>query len=131
MTRYIVSTTALCGVRVEVEAGDHRQASIPWTDTTGRRNARSVWKIATAPFKGAHFATFPPELARRCIVAGSRPGDVVLDPFGGSGTTGAAAKTLGRTALLCEAQPEYLPLIARRVAEAPAYQPALDLGGVR
>lgn len=180
-------------------SGDHRQASIPWADTTGRRNARSVWKIATAPFKGAHFATFPPELARRCIVAGTSArgacaacgapwerttektrvgpvwnqrgartgqhevGDVeegrgkfaerlcvrvdttgwsptcdcgaavvpctVLDPFGGSGTTGAVAKTHGRVAVLCEAQPGYLPLIARRIAEAPAYQPTL--GGVR
>ena len=53
----------------------------------------------------------------------------VLDPFGGSGTTGAEAKTHGRVAVLCEAQPGYLPLIARRIAAAPAYQPTL--GGVR
>lgn len=51
--------------------GDHRKASIPWEDTTGKRNARSVWTIATQPFKGAHFATFPEEMARRCILAGT------------------------------------------------------------
>ena len=109
--------------------GDHRKASIPWEDTTGTRNARSVWTIPTAPFRGAHFATFPPELARRCILAGSRPGDTVLDPFGGSGTVGAVAKSTGRLALLCEAQRDYLPLIAQRIAKAPAWQPTL--GGAR
>lgn len=110
--------------------GDHRKGSIPWeAPPSGTRNARSVWTIPTQPFKGAHFATFPEEIARRCILAGSRPGDVVLDPFGGSGTVGAVAKTTGRTALLCEAQRAYLPLIAQRVASAPSFQPML--GGAR
>ena len=52
-----------------------------------RRNRRSVWTVATMPYKGAHFATFPPALIEPCILAGSRPGDIVLDPFMGSGTT--------------------------------------------
>lgn len=79
-------------------------------------NKRSVWTVATAPFKGSHFATFPPELIRPCILAGSRPGDTVLDPFGGSGTTGMVARQEGRNALLCELNADYLPLIQQRTA---------------
>jgi DNA modification methylase len=78
------------------------------------RNARTVWTIATQPYAGAHFATFPPELAERCIKAGSRPGDTVMDPFGGSGTTGMVATGHGRAAILCELNPEYVPLIRER-----------------
>lgn len=78
------------------------------------RNARTVWTIATQPYPGAHFATFPPELAERCIKAGSRPGDTVLDPFAGSGTTGMVATGHGRRAILCEINPEYAALIRER-----------------
>ncbi len=60
------------------------------------RNKRSVWNIATQPYSGSHFATFPEEIPRTCILAGSRPGDVILDPFGGSGTTAKVAIELGR-----------------------------------
>ena len=60
------------------------------------RNKRDVWIIGTTPYSGAHFATFPEEIPRLCILAGSRPGDVILDPFGGSGTTGKVALELGR-----------------------------------
>jgi DNA modification methylase len=67
-------------------------------DRTGR-NARTVWNIATLPYAGAHFATFPPELARRCILAGSAPTDTVLDPFGGSGTVASVATGHGRSAI--------------------------------
>ena len=72
-----------------------------WEDTyqPQTRNLRNVWTFATAPYKGAHFATFPPELARRCILAGSRPGDFVMDPFGGSGTVARVALELRRKAL--------------------------------
>ena len=73
--------------------------SIPWEDETGTRNARTVWTIATKPYAGAHFATFPPELAEKCIKAGSAPGDKVLDPFGGSGVTAAVATGHGRNAI--------------------------------
>lgn len=62
----------------------------------GRRNMRNVWTFPTQPYKGAHFATFPEELPRRCIKAASKPGDVILDPFCGSGTTGKVALELGR-----------------------------------
>jgi DNA modification methylase len=65
-------------------------------------NKRSVWKVATRSYRGAHFATFPPALIEPCILAGSRPGDVVLDPFMGSGTTAQVAQQLGRQWIGCE-----------------------------
>lgn len=81
------------------------------------RNKRSVWTVATVPYKGAHFATFPPALIEPCILAGSRPGDVVLDPFFGSGTTGMVAQNLGRRWLGCELNPAYGPLQDERLAQ--------------
>jgi len=83
----------------------------------GKRNRRSVWSVATVPYKGAHFATFPPALIEPCILAGSRPGDVVLDPFMGSGTTAAVALRHGRRYVGCELNPEYLPLQQSRMEE--------------
>ena len=86
------------------------------------RNARNVWTIATQPYSGAHFATMPPELAERCIKAGTKPGDTVLDPFGGAGTTGLVADRLGRNAILIELNPEYRTLAADRItADAPLF----------
>jgi DNA modification methylase len=79
------------------------------------RNKRSVWTVATAPFKEAHFATFPPELIEPCIKAGSRPGDTILDPFGGAGTTGLVADRLGRNAVLIELNPDYAAMAKRRI----------------
>lgn len=79
------------------------------------RNRRSVWTVATRPYKGAHFATFPPALIEPCILAGSRPGDIVLDNFIGSGTTAAVAFQHGRQYLGCELNPEYGPLQQERV----------------
>ncbi len=81
-------------------------------------NKRSVWTVATRPYKDAHFATFPPALIDPCILAGSRPGDIVLDPFMGSGTTAAVALQHGRQYLGCELNPEYGPLQDRRIAAA-------------
>ena len=80
------------------------------------RNARSVWTIATSPYSEAHFATFPPELPRRCILAGSKPGDTVLDPFAGAGTTGLVADRLGRSFIGLELNPEYVEIARRRIA---------------
>ena len=82
----------------------------------GKRNKRSVWTVATRPYKGAHFATFPTALIEPCILAGSRPGDIVLDPFMGSGTTAQVALQHGRRAVGCELNPEYLSLIEQRLA---------------
>ena len=87
----------------------------------GMRNKRSVWSIATTPYAGAHFATFPPALIEPCILAGAPSGGVVLDPFGGSGTTAQVAQSLGRKWILCELNEAYRPLIEDRTA-----QPSLD-----
>ena len=81
----------------------------------GFRNRRSVWSVATKPYKGAHFATFPPSLIEPCILAGSRKGDVVLDPFMGSGTTAVVALKHGRQYLGCELNENYLPLQQERI----------------
>lgn len=88
------------------------------------RNRRSVWSVTTKPYKGAHFATYPPELIRPCILAGCPKGGAVLDPFGGSGTTAQVAIEEGRNAILCELNPEYIDLAHRRASSA---QPRLPL----
>ena len=80
-----------------------------------KRNKRSVWKVVTKPYKGAHFAVFPEELIEPCILAGSEKGDVVLDPFMGSGTTAIVAKTLGRNYIGCELHEDYGKLIKKRL----------------
>lgn len=91
------------------------------------RNSRSVWTIATHAFVGAHFATMPEELARRCVLAGSRRGGVVLDPFAGAGTTGVVAKEAGRGFLGIEIKKEYVEMAERRISQA-GYQPKLEGG---
>jgi site-specific DNA-methyltransferase (cytosine-N4-specific) len=68
----------------------------------GKRNSRDVWTIPTQPFRGLHFAPFPEELPRRCILPATRPGDLVLDLFGGSGTTGKVAMEMGRRSILLD-----------------------------
>ncbi len=80
-------------------------------------NKRSVWSVNTKPYKGAHFAVFPEELIEPCILAGSRIGDVVLDPFMGSGTTAQVAQQLGRKYLGCELNLDYKTLQDKRVAQ--------------
>jgi site-specific DNA-methyltransferase (cytosine-N4-specific) len=81
------------------------------------RNKRDVWTVATAPYAGAHFATFPPALIEPCILAGSRPGDTVLDPFFGSGTTGQVAQHLGREWIGIELNQKYGDLQKQRIAQ--------------
>jgi DNA modification methylase len=82
------------------------------------RNKRSVWTVPTQGFKGAHFATFPPDLIRPCILAGAPLGGIVLDPFGGAGTTAVVAMQEGRKSILCELNPEYAAMAERRIASA-------------
>ena len=77
-----------------------------------------VWPISPQPFPESHFATFPPELAERCIKAGCPAGGRVLDPFGGAGTTALVAATLGRKATLIELNPEYAILARARIESA-------------
>jgi DNA modification methylase len=80
------------------------------------RNKRSVWSVQPKPYKGAHFATYPPALIEPCILAGSRPGDTVLDPFNGSGTTGEVATMHGRDYIGVELNPEYVALTHKRLS---------------
>jgi DNA modification methylase len=85
-----------------------------WSPDKGRQ-PRSVWKINTRPFKGAHFATFPPDLIRPCILAGCPASGTVLDPFFGAGTTGLVAAELSRNAIGIELNPEYGAIAAERL----------------
>ena len=80
-----------------------------------KRNKRSVWTVTPKSFKGAHFATFPPELIEPCILAGCPEGGTVLDPFGGSGTTAGVAYLHDRNSILCELNPEYVEMVERRI----------------
>ena len=94
---------------------------------SGTRNMHDVWNVATAQFKGAHYATFPPKLIEPCILAGCPIGGTVLDPFAGSGTTGAVAKTLRRDFVGIEINPQYRKMAVERIAstEPPKDQDAL------
>ncbi len=82
-----------------------------------RRNRRTVWDVNTMPFPDAHFATFPPALIEPCVLAGSRTGDHVLDPFFGSGTVGVVCQNLQRNYVGVELHPEYVAMATRRLAD--------------
>lgn len=101
--------------------GEPTHAQLSGENTCGvhpaGRNARSVWTIPSEPYDGAHFATMPTHLVQRCIQAGSKSGDAVLDPFFGSGTVGQVAEGLGRSWLGCELNEKYAPLIGERTKQ--------------
>jgi DNA modification methylase len=99
------------------QTGQHRvgRSDIDYDET---RNKRSVWSVATASFKGAHFATFPPDLIRPCVIAGAPRGGLVLDPFGGAGTTSLVSMQEGRRSIICELNPEYATLARARIDAA-------------
>ena len=97
---------------------------IPTVDGNGLKRRRSVWDTKLKPYKGAHFATYPPELIEPCILAGSAKGDIVLDPFMGSGTTAMVAKSLGRDYIGCELHEDYGNLIQQRIGE---YEPVEEV----
>lgn len=99
------------------QSGQHRPDR-PDIDYSGRRNKRSVWSVSTIGFKGAHFATFPPDLIRPCILAGCPRGGLVLDPFGGAATTALVAMQEGRRSLLLEINPSYAALGKARMEAA-------------
>lgn len=84
----------------------------------GSKLRPDVWTVPVSTFKGAHFATFPPDLIEPCILAGCPEGGTVLDPFGGAGTTGLVAEKHGRNAVLCELNPEYAEMAAERIGPA-------------
>jgi len=81
------------------------------------RNKRDVWTISTKPYKDAHFAVFPEALICPCVLAGSREGGIVLDPFMGSGTTAVVAIKLLRKYIGCEINPEYVKIAEQRISE--------------
>ncbi|MDO9131704.1 site-specific DNA-methyltransferase [Hydrogenophaga sp.] len=107
---------------------DHDAVKERSVDGSTKRNRRSVWTVATRPYKGAHFATFPPDLIEPCILAGCPEGGVVLDPFLGSGTTAAVALKHGRKAIGLELNPDYVELAIERIQKSslpiPAKRPA-------
>lgn len=99
-------------------------------DTAKGANVRSVWTVRTRPFSGAHFATFPPALIERCVLAGCPRGGTVLDPFGGAGTTALVANRLGRDAVLVEINPSYAEIARTRVAtDSPLFSTVEFQGG--
>ena len=119
-SKFVAATGANTAKLHATDANDfrtHARGGGGQLGSPGTRNARDVWAITPEPFGEAHFATMPPELARRCILAGSRKGDVVLDPFGGAATTALVALQHGRRALLCELNPEYVEIQRRRLAD--------------
>ena len=90
-----------------------------------RKNKRSVWTVTNKPYKGAHFACFPPDLIEPCILAGSEENDIVLDPFMGSGTTAMVAKKHNRNYLGCELHEDYASLQSDRIDSIPSQLPAI------
>ena len=87
----------------------------PTVDGKGLKRKKSVWNIKTKPYKDAHFSVFPEELIKPCILAGSEEGDLILDPFIGSGTTAVTAKSLNRDYIGCELNQDYAKLISKKI----------------
>tara|TARA_B100001939_G_scaffold83780_1_gene71503 strand:- start:416 stop:1342 length:927 start_codon:yes stop_codon:yes gene_type:complete len=102
--------------RLNNTPGRTRMAGLK-TNNYEKRNKRSVWKINTQPYKEAHFAVFPEKLPELCIKAGSKEGDIVLDPFFGSGTTGFVAQRLYRKWIGIELNPEYIKIANKRFVQ--------------
>jgi len=102
-------------VRAQGGGGDGTSPTAHADRDLSQRNRRSVWTVATQPFKEAHFATYPPELIEPCILAGCPAGGTVLDPFGGAGTTGLVADRLQRDAILIELNPTYAEIARKRL----------------
>lgn len=102
------------------KTGEHQQgraSTKPREDVDGMRNRRTVWTIPTHPFRGAHFATFPPALVEPCVLAGCPIDGTVLDPFSGAGTTGVVALRSQRNYIGCELSPAYAAISEARIRE--------------
>ena len=106
----IKKRTRKTGTGVDSNIGNKGSAG-----NNGKRNKRSVWTVATKPFKGAHFATFPMDLIEPCVLAGCSENGTVLDPFAGSGTTGIVAQNNGRNSVLLELNEEYIEIAKERI----------------
>ena len=116
------STTSRLMQNIELQQGSNRvpnktNGNMKAVGNCENRNKRSVWTVNTSTFKGAHFATYPQELIEPCILAGSKVGDIVLDPFFGSGTTGQVSQNLGRQWIGCELNKEYENLQNQRLQQ--------------
>ena len=95
----------------------HKPSLIDAQVNPAGRNLRNVWTIATEPTPEAHFATFPKELVKKCILAGSKTGDTILDPFSGSGKTLIVSKKYGRKAIGIDLKQEYLEMPLKKIAQ--------------
>ncbi len=110
-----------CGQKNAPSRNDHATTGTVRGDGL-TRNKRSVWTVSTQPFPGSHFAVMPPKLVEPCILAGSRPGDTVLDPFSGAATVGIVARRLQRKYIGCELNPKYCEMSRRRIeSDAPLF----------
>jgi len=96
---------------------ERRGKSLAELPIKNKKNKRSVWSVSTKPFKGAHFATFPPDLIEPCVLAGCPEGGIVLDPFSGAGTTTMLARTNGRKAIGIEINEEYCEISKKRLTQ--------------
>lgn len=106
------------GYQADYAKGDRFSAGKRVFGADGKRNKRDVWTVNTRPYTGAHFATYPAELITPCILAGTQTGDLVLDPFNGSGTTGEVALKHGRNYIGLELNPDYAKLAEHRITDA-------------
>ena len=105
--KYVENDNGICDASHRTYSGN---AYVP----NGRRRKRDVWQIPVSSSRDSHFATYPKKLIEPCILAGSREGDTVLDPFNGSGTTGIVAMQWGRKYIGCELNPEYIAITESR-----------------
>ncbi|HZH91292.1 MAG TPA: site-specific DNA-methyltransferase [Pyrinomonadaceae bacterium] len=96
---------------------DHEAIKEPTKENKGLRNKRTIWSLNTEGFKDAHFAVFPPSLVKPCILAGSKPGSLVLDPFFGSGTVGEVCIEQGRRCVGIELNPKYGEIARKRLTQ--------------
>jgi len=103
------------GYQADYTKGDRFSPGARDYYSKGGRNKRTVWKVSTKPFKGAHFAVFPPELIEPCIRAGCPAGGIVLDPFGGSGTVSMVAERLGRSSIYVDLNDNYREIAITRL----------------
>lgn len=123
------STSTMSDRRKRVNSGRRKQDEVGYRRYTGfneryqpverrnKRNKRTVWNISTKPFPGAHFAVFPPALVEPCVMAGSSPGDIILDPFAGTSTTGIVALQYSRRYIGLELNPDYVEISKKRIED--------------
>ena len=104
----------------KIDGGTYREKYNDYTIIPSeKRNKRDVWSVSTKPDHNAHFAVYPEELIRPCILAGCPKGGIVLDPFMGSGTTARVARTYNRNFIGYELNPEYIKIIQQKIIVAP------------